>query len=198
MKWNAIRIAAMLAIIWAFPTVASAQTDQTTTTYEDDGPVHRNFGVGFHSVDAPLGFRWWFGGQKVGLDVGLGFRSEPAPSYDEDLTGWALELGVPIVLKSWERVHVLFRPGFFYDSQEVEMSDPPDPFATDDRTEMRLTAELEAEVFIVDNFSVSASHGIGFFTVDPAGGGDSNSSINTLGNNFSHIGFHIYFLGGGS
>jgi hypothetical protein len=63
-------------------------------------------------------------------------------------------------------------------------------------TSFSLTAEIEAEVFIVDNFSVSASHGIGFFSVDPAGGGDSSTSFGTLGNNFSHIGFHVYFFGG--
>jgi len=195
MKRNAISIAIVLAIIGIFPLSASAQTDETVTT---EGPVHRNIGLGFHNVEAPLGGRWWFGSQKIGLDFGLGLRSTPAPSYDEDLHGWAVDLGVPIVLKGWDKVHVLFRPGFFYDSQEVEMSDPPEPFATDDRTSIGLTAELEAEVFIVHNFSVSASHGIGFFNVDPAGGGDSQSSWSTLGNNFSHIGFHVYFLGGGS
>ena len=197
MKCIVTKVAIILAMVGALPTAVSAQSDQTSTTY-DDGPTHRNIGPGFHSTEAPLGVRWWFNDQKIALDFGLGFRSQPAPSYDEDLTGWAVEIGVPIVVKSWDRVHVLFRPGFFYDSQEFEMSDPPDPFATDDRTEIRLTAELEAEVFIVNNFSVSASHGIGFFNIDPPGGGDSSSSFGTLGNNFSHIGFHIYFLGGGS
>jgi hypothetical protein len=196
MKWNPIRIAIATAIVAASPMSVSAQTDQIQTS--NDAPSHRNGGVGFHSPDAPLGGRWWLGGQKIGLDFGLGLRSTPAPSYDEKLTGWAVDVGVPIVVKNWDRVHVLFRPGFFYDSQEVEMSDPPDPFATDDRTTMQLTAELEAEVFIVNNFSVSASHGIGFFSVDPAGGGDSQTSFQTLGNNFTHIGFHVYFLGGGS
>jgi hypothetical protein len=182
--------ATAVAAFCVLPRSAGAQTDTA--------PMHPNGGLGFHSVDAPLGGRYWLGGQKVGLDFGLGLRSTPAPSYDEDLTGWAVEIGIPIVVKSWDKVHVLFRPGFVYDSQEFEMSDPPDPFATDDRTTLSVTAELEAEVFIVDQFSVSASHGIGYLSVDPAGGGDSESSWGTLGNNFSHIGFHYYFFGGGS
>ena len=186
MKRNATLILApVLAIFCVLPLSVSAQTD---------GPTHYNFGLGFHSIDAPLGGRFWFMQQKVGVDFGLGLRSTPADDYDEDLTGWAVELGVPIVVKSWDKVHVLFRPGFIYDSQEVQMSDPPDPFATDDRTTMALTAELEAEVFIVDNFSVSASHGIGYFKVSPAGGGDSESSWSTFGADFSHIGFHYYFF----
>ena len=133
-------------------------------------PSTTNGGLGFHSIDAPLGGRYWFAEQKIGVDFGFGIRSTPAPSYDEDLSRWAVELGVPFVVKSWDKVHVLLRPGFLYDSQEVEMSDPPEPFATDDETTIALTAELEVEVFIVNNFSVSASHGIGYFKVEPAGG----------------------------
>lgn len=187
-------LATALAIFCLPPPSASAQTDMAV----DDRPVHHNGGLGFHSIDAPLGGRFWFADQRVGVDFGFGLRSTPAPSYaDEDLTGWAIELGVPFVVKSWDRVHVLARPGFIYDSQEVEMSDPPDPFATDDETTIALTAELEAEVFIASNFSVSASHGIGYFKVDPAGGGDSESSWSTFGADFSHIGFHYYFFGGG-
>jgi hypothetical protein len=163
---------------------------------DDELPEHYNGSLGFHNLTAPLGGRWWLGGQKIGLDFGLGFASEPASGYDEDLTNWAVEVGVPIVVKNWDKVHVLFRPGLLYESEEVQMTSPPTPFATDDMTSFSLTAEIEAEVFIVDNFSVSASHGIGFFSVDPAGGGDSSTSFGTLGNNFSLIGFHVYFFGG--
>lgn len=191
MKRNAtLLVAAALAIFCLAPLSAGAQTDTTL----DAKPVHHNGGLGFHSIDAPLGVRYWFMDQKLGVDFGLGFGSTPAPSYDEDLSHWTIELGVPFVVKSWEKVHVLLRPGFVYGSEEVEMSDPPEPFATDDETTLALTAELEAEVFIVDNFSVSASHGIGYFKVSPAGGGDSDSSWSTFGADFSHIGFHYYFF----
>lgn len=158
---------------------------------------HHNGSLGFHNVDAPIGMRWWFAGQKVGLDLGLGLRSEPAPSYsDESLTGYAFEVGVPLVMRSWERAHLLFRPGILYDSQQYESTSPPDAFDTVSGTRFALTAEIEAEVFLVENVSVSASHGIGFTSYDPPGGGSSITSISTFGNNFTNIGFHVYFFGG--
>ncbi len=185
------------AACFALPASVDAQTEASTSMLTGEGPSHPNGGLGFHSITAPLGVRWWLGEQKFGVDLGIGFQSNPAPSYDgESLTGWAVELGMPIVLKSWDKVHVLVRPGFLYESEEVQMSSPPEPFATDDATTLTIEGEIEAEVFIVDSFSVSASHGIGFYSFSPAGGGDSETSFGTLGNNFSHIGFHVYFLGG--
>jgi hypothetical protein len=183
----------VLALFCVLPTSGLAQTDAVQTV-----PAHRSGSIGFHSIEAPIGTRWWLGGQKIGIDLGLGLSSTPAPSYDEEsLTGWAIDVGIPIVVKNWDMVHVLFRPGFLYESQEEQMSSPPDPFDSDSETSFTVTAELEAEVFIVHNFSVSASSGFGFVSESPAGGGDSETSFGTLGNNFSHIGFHVYFLGGG-
>ena len=60
---------------------------------------------------------------------------------------------------------------------------------------MTLGAEIEAEIFIVDNVSVSASHGIAFSSFNPPGPGDSESTFSTFGNNFTQVGFHVYFLG---
>jgi hypothetical protein len=189
MKMNAIiPLFVVVTVACALPVLANAETDAL--------PAHYSGGLGFHNINAPLGGRWWFGGQKIGLDFGVGFASTPAPSYDEKLTDWAFEVGVPIVMKNWEKVHMLFRPGFMYESQEQQTSNPPNPFTSDNQTKVSVTAEIEAEIFIVNNFSVSASEGIGFFSESPAGGGGSVSSIGTIGNNFSHIGFHIYFFGG--
>jgi len=188
MKWMTSLFAIIVAAACVLPVLVRAETEEL--------PAHYNGALGFHNVTAPLGGRWWLAGQKVGVDFGLGFQSTPAPSYDEKLTGWAVEVGVPIVVKNWDKVHVLFRPGLLYESQEVEITSPPTPFDTDNTKSFSVTAEIEAEIFLVNNFSVSASHGIGFFSVDPAGGGDSVTSIGTLGNNFSHIGFHVYFFGG--
>jgi hypothetical protein len=190
MKRRSVVIVAILSTVGVLPMSARSQSDL---------PQHPNGSLGFHTTAAPLGGRWWFGAQKVGIDFGLGFSSTPAPSYDdESLMGVTVDVGVPIVLKNWDKVHLMFRPGLLYATQEEQMSSPPDPFDSDDATTMGVTLEIEGEVFIVDNFSVSASHGIGFFSDDPAGPGDSRSSFTTLGNNFSHIGFHVYFFGGGS
>jgi len=159
---------------------------------------HLNGGVGFHSIEAPLGIRWWLAGQKVAVDVGFGFASTPAPSYsDESLTEWTIELGVPISITSWSRAHVLFRPGILYDSQQFESTSPPAAFDTEDGTTFVVLAEIEGEVFLIDNVSVSASTGLGFASFDPPGGGDSITTFSTFGNNFTNVGFHLYFLGGG-
>ena len=39
-------------------------------------PQHPDGALGFHEVDAPIGIRWWFSGQKLALDLGLGFGSD--------------------------------------------------------------------------------------------------------------------------
>lgn len=185
----------LLALFPILPTVARA----------DDMPSaeHKSVGLGFHNDDAPVGVRWWMAGQKIGIDLGLGYASESAlfDGYPDDNTSsWAVDVGVPIVVKSWPRVHVLFRPGFFYQTQQIVTSDSsvPEPFATDDEKTMRISGELEAEVFLMDNLSVSASHGIQYESVEFPGVSDKLTSFSTLGNNFTNIGFHMYLFGGGS
>jgi hypothetical protein len=170
----------------------------------DDMPPaeHKNIGLGFHDLDAPVGVRWWLAGQKVGIDLGVGFSSASATLQgypDDNTTSLAFAAGVPIVVKSWPRVHVLFRPGFFYHKEEVVVSDAglSEPFATEDVKTLRISGELEAEVFLMDNLSVSASHGVAYESVD-FGGPDKQTGFGTLGNNFTDVGFHMYLFGGGT
>jgi hypothetical protein len=161
---------------------------------QDQPGEHHSGGIGFHDTDAPLGVRWWLSNQKLALDLGVGYRSEPSSLYsDEHLKGWAISAGVPIVLKSWPRFHALLRPGIIYDSQEVEAALPPAPFATDKNKTITVSGELEAEAFLVDNFSVSAATGIAWQRFDPAVGASENSFV-TLGNNFTTVGFHAYLF----
>lgn len=161
-------------------------------------PTHKSIALGFHHASAPIGLRWWLGGQKIGIDLGVGFSSTPASSDpDESVSGSAIDLGVPMVMHSWSRAHLMFRPGLLYESQEVGFGSGP-TFDTVTQTTMSLLAELEAEIYLVDNVSVSASHGFAFTSVDSdTPGSDSQSSFGTFGNNFTEIGFHVYFLGGG-
>jgi len=105
-------------------------------------------------------------------------------------------VGVPIVLKSWDRLHVLFRPGIFHESQQVQATTPPEPFDTESQATLRVTGEIEAEAFLLDRFSVSASHGIGWNRYDPAFGAETETSFGTLGRGFTQIGFHVYLFGG--
>ena len=161
---------------------------------------HARGGLGFHDLSAPIGMRWWMSGEKIGLDLGLGFNSEPSGiDADEKVMGYAFDVGVPLVMHSWDNAHVLFRPGLLYESQEVGFDADPGPgfeFDTENQTTMSVLAELEAEIFLRDNFSVSASHGIAFRSYDPGFGADSETSFGTFGNNFTNVGFHVYFFGG--
>ena len=158
-------------------------------------PSHPDIALGFHRVEAPLGVRWWFSGQKVAIDFGLGFGSHEDPATDEDLSDFALDIGVPIRLKSWDRVHFMVRPGILYTSEEEVTNGPPPPIETDNTTSLSVLGELEVEVFLADNVSFSASHGLGITNTDFAGGG-SSSTMGTFGANFTNIGFHVYLFGG--
>lgn len=186
MSWM-LAMAAILVLGWG------------TAAFAQMGPgdaQHRSLGFGFHSIEAPVGLRWWFSNQKVGLDLGLGFDSEPAAiDPDEKENSFAIEAGVPFVCHSWERVHALIRPGILYQSQEVGFDADPGPgfdFDTETVTTFDVKLEGEAEVFLADNVSVSAAHGFRFRNEDPGFGADSQTSFSTTGNNFTTIGFHIY------
>ena len=158
---------------------------------------HPNVAVGFHETTAPLGVRWWLGEQSVGIDLGLGFHSDDATGSGypgEKLKGWAIDAGVPIVVKSWPRVHVLFRPGLLYQSQQVEDPSTPAVFDTQNTKDLFITGELEAEAFLLENFSVSASTGIALESFDPGFGADKQKFFTTLGNEFTRVGFHVYMF----
>ena len=170
--------------------VASAQG-----TTEQVAVHHEQGAVGFHSIQAPLGGRWWLN-EKFAIDLGLGFGSEEVPlpgGESTSLSSWALDLGVPIRLRSYDRLHVLFRPGILYQSQE-DVTDPGPPVVKDSDTQMALNLELEAEVFLTDHFSVSASEGFAFISNSPAVG-ESTSDWGTTGANFTTLGFHVYMFG---
>jgi hypothetical protein len=179
--------AALIALLFVSPTPARAQ--------DDDHATHKKGSIGFHETSSPLGVRWWFGSQKVGIDLGFGFGSTPSLIYaDESLKNFAISGGVPIVLQSWPRVHVLFRPGISYETQQVEATAPPTAFDTEDETTLRITGEIEAEAFILENFSVSASTGIAYESFDPGFGADKENSFTSIGRNFTNVGFHVYLF----
>jgi hypothetical protein len=160
---------------------------------------HKSIGLGFHNDDAPIGVRWWLAGQKVGVDLGVGYDRESAGFLgfpDEHVSAFSFEAGVPIVLKSWSRLHFLFRPGILYRSQQ-EVADTATVFDTQNAKTWRISGELEAEAFLLDNFSISASHGIAYESFDSPFADKNDTSFFTLGNNFTNIGFHVYLFGTG-
>lgn len=154
-------------------------------------PMHYSGGLGFHRTQAPIGLRWWLSGQKIALDAGVGFGSQDLG--DETISNWAIDIGLPIALKTWDRVHFMVRPGILYQSFEDFVTAPV--FDTDNETVMTILAELEAEVFLAENMSVSASHGIGIVNTNPAFGGESTTDWSTFGDNFTEVGFHVYLFG---
>jgi hypothetical protein len=162
---------------------------------EEPGAVHKSGSIGFHQAVAPLGVRWWFAGQKVGLDLGLGYSSDPAPDYDgKHLKSLAFSAGVPICVQSWSRMHVLFRPGVLYQTEQVEAVGPPAPFATESTKTLTISGEIEAEAFLLDNFSVSASTGVAYESFNPGFGDPKQNSFRTVGGNFTSVGFHAYLF----
>ena len=150
------------------------------------GPTHNSGGLGFHSSDAPIGIRWWLNGQKIALDAGVGFGSTDTGT--ETLSNWQLDFGVPICLKTWDKVHFMVRPGILYESQDVIVGP-----GTDTDSDLIILGELEAEYFIADNLSISASHGIGIDNNNPPVG-SSTTNWTTFGNNFTEVGFHVYLF----
>jgi hypothetical protein len=149
--------------------------------------------LGFHNVQAPLGVRWWLSSDKIAIDAALGMGSTEDVAVDENLSHWALDIGLPISLKRWDRVDFMVRPGILYTSQEEVIGVAP--IVKDDTTDLTFQGELEVEVFLVDNVSFSAAQGFGISSVNFAGGG-SASEWGTTGANFTNIGFHVYLFGG--
>jgi len=179
--------AAILSLCCLLPMSARAQ--------DDDHATHKSGGFGFHETTAPLGIRWWLGQQKIGIDLGVGFGSTPSFLYpDETLKDFAISAGVPIVIQSWPRVHVMLRPGVLYQSEQVEATAPPTAFDTESQKSLDITGELEVEAFLLSNFSVSASTGIAYNSFDPGFGGDKENSFHTIGGNFTNVGFHVYLM----
>lgn len=174
------RLLGVAALALAF--TAGVATAQTT-------PESGTWALGFHHVDAPIGIRWWLN-DKVALDAGLGVGSEESAAFDENLSRWALDLGVPILLRSFDRLNFMVRPGLMFVNEET-VTDPGPPVETGDDSFMTVGVELEAEVFLTNRFSVSAAHGFAFMNTDPAVG-ESTTDWGTTGANFTNIGFHLY------
>ena len=168
----------------------------SSTAYAQNGPEHPSLGIGFRNTSAPLGIRKWFSSQKVGIDVNFGFSNHKDVPSDESLTDWTIEGGVPFVMRSWDRVHVLFRPGISYSSTDRAVFIPtpaPGHFDTESATDFAGLLEFEVEAFIVPNVSISGSAGLEIVNHDPGGGGDSTTNFSTIGNNATSLGFHVYW-----
>ncbi len=178
--------AAVLSLFCFFPSSSRA---------DDDGAaVHRSGGIGFHQTQAPLGVRWWLADQKAAVDIGVGFGSEPSFYFPgEHLKSFSFAAGFPVCLQSWSKVHVLIRPGVLYQTQQVELTLTP-PFDTESEKTLLISGEIEAEAFLLENFSVSASTGVAYESFDPGFGDPKEKSFRTVGGSFTNVGFHVYMF----
>jgi hypothetical protein len=148
--------------------------------------------LGFHSYSAPVGIRTWFSPQ-LGLDVGVGFDSQTnthdSPAVDDKFSGYSVEAGLPYVFKSWDKVKFIGRPGVIYGTSKQE----PSGGTSVKNTNLIVTGELEVELTVAENVTISMSHGLDYFSGhDDRTPENKRSGFETLGNGWSSLGFHVY------
>lgn len=158
--------------------------------------------LGFHTYSAPVGIRTWLS-PKAGLDVGVGFttasyKSDVAGSSSYSGSGFTLDVGVPYVLKSWDKVKFIGRPGLMIGSSS---QDSGTPNTSQDKTSgWAISGELEVELMVADNVSISMSHGLAYSSESqtpsvPNGTSAvkyTTSGIDTFGAGWTSVGFHVY------
>ena len=148
------------------------------------------------SLTPTLGIRQWFTG-LIGGDVGVGFLSlkdEINGTTTEETTGFAFDVGLPISLKTWDRVNFILRPGFAYATATLEDLTLPIEFKA---TVYSVSGELEAEWMLAERLSVSAATGIAYNSLkiednDVPANTFESKGFNTIGTNFTQLGFHVY------
>ena len=142
---------------------------------------------------ATVGGRQWLNSQ-VGFDLGLGYNSFKAEqgTQSETWTGITFELGLPMVLKKFDKVNFILRPGFQYGTLE-DKDETALPTLTTKYTMTGVSGTFEAEWMVADNMSISASHGLAWASIKDDGSPQIKfTSMGTTGNNFTQLGFNIY------
>lgn len=175
-------LAAVLLLICASDQLARA---------EDFGP--RRLGLGFRGTRAPVGVRWWYA-RDAAIDAGIGFQSTVDGGVR--LNRYVAQFGFPFVLHRWSRVGAQIRPGFEYALEDqLDVYYPALGTYTKAQDHVYQAAvELEAEAFLADHISVSASFGVAMARRNFGQSGFADETAwSTLGGNFSQVGFHLYF-----
>lgn len=158
-------------------------------------PLFSNAIVGAVGPEAAptLGIRQWVNSQ-VGFDLGVGFTSFKAERtpQKETWTGFGFEIGVPISIKKFDKANFIFRPGFQYGSLE-DKDESAIPTVTTKWTGMSVSGELEVELMLADNVSISASHGLAYTSLKNDETPELKfTNVGSTGNNFTNLGFKVY------
>ncbi len=151
------------------------------------------------SASPTVGIRHWFSGQ-MGGDLAVGFATasvENNGTKTDEGSGFAFDLGLPISMKSWEKVNVIFRPGFTFQSATLKDKTAPTPPNELKATVYSVSGEIEVEWMLADKVSISAAHGIAYgnTTIKDNDTPENELKINgfnTIGQNFTQLGFHVY------
>lgn len=139
------------------------------------------FGLGWHSVSAPVGGRVWIS-PMVGVDLGLGFADKNVLGAANDRVH--VNVGIPVNVVMTEKVNFFIRPG-------VEFQTNARTVGTEVKSKVIITADLGAEWFVTDKFSLSAGHGL---QVEQVSGPNDKWGISALrALSFENVGFHFYF-----
>ena len=150
-------------------------------------------GLGYFRTNAPIGARYWFT-DKVAGDVGIGLNGVPLTDNNgaqSTKVGFALDVGIPIVLMGDEHTMFFFRPGFAYQTNPTSYDNTNSLITS---KTLWISGDLGVEHFIGKKFSVEVAHGIMYQSYDS---GVTNSkklnSFMTEGLGVTSLGFHYYF-----
>ncbi len=152
----------------------------TATVSFPASPKPGTFGLGWYSPSAPVGGRVWVN-EMVALDLGLGFADKNALASADSRVH--LNIGIPVTVVTTERVNFFIRPG-------VEFQTNSRVVGSEVKSTTIITADLGAEWFVTDQFSLTAGHGLQFAQVN----GSDDWGITALrALSVDNVGFHFYF-----
>jgi len=155
-------------------------TSSSSFAQEED---KTKFGLGWYSLSAPIGGRVWFN-NNVGLDLGLGYADKNFLGSSDDK--FHLNIGIIYNAVKAGNVNFFIRPG-------IEIQTNARLVGNETKPKMIVTADLGAEWFVNDQFSLSVGHGLQFEQLNDATD-DSKWGISALrALSFSNVGFHFYF-----
>lgn len=145
-------------------------------------PKPGQLGLGWYSTSAPIGGRIWVS-EMVGVDIGLGFADKNALKSDK--SRFHINVGVPVNVVRTEKVNFFIRPGIEYQTNSRVVGAEVKGTAI-------ISADLGAEWFVTDQFSLSVGHGLQLEQVTVAGEDKWGiTGLRALG--FNNLGFHFYF-----